>query len=160
MGTAESKEGGARVRIPPPLVLVAFIGAGIGLRYLVAPPPLPLGRTVQLAVGALIAIAALALGGTAFGLFKRSGQDPRPWTPAPELLLKGVYRFTRNPMYVSFAMLQIAVGTMLNNLWVVIGAALMLLIVHYTAVLPEEAYLDEKFGEPYRQYKKSVRRYL
>jgi protein-S-isoprenylcysteine O-methyltransferase Ste14 len=34
-----------------------------------------------------------------------------------------------------------------------------LLVVHYTAVLPEEAYLEEKFGEPYREYKQKVRRY-
>ena len=160
MGTAESKEGGARVRIPPPLVFVASIGAGVGLRYAVAPPLLPLGRTVQLIVGGVIAVAAIALGGSAFGLFKKSGQDPKPWTPAPELLLAGPYRFTRNPMYVSMAMLQIAIGTMLGNLWVVLGAALSLLVVHYSAVLPEEAYLDEKFGELYRQLKKKVRRYL
>ena len=158
--SATDPRGGARVRLPPPLVFVVSIGAGVGLRYLVLPPPLPLGRTAQIAVGALIALAALALGGAAFGLFKRTGQDPRPWTPAPELLLGGVYRFTRNPMYVSFMMLQIAIGTMLNNLWVVLGAAPLLLIVHYTAVLPEEAHLDEKFGEPYRAYKKRVRRYL
>ncbi|MGZ3442633.1 MAG: methyltransferase family protein [Polyangia bacterium] len=161
MATAESKQGGARVRIPPPLVFVALIGAGVGLRYLVvAPPPLPGGRTAQLAVGALLVVAALALGGTAFGLFKRSGQDPTPWKPAPSLLVEGIYRYTRNPMYVSMAMLQIGVGLMLGNLWVILLAAVSLLVVHYSAVLPEEAYLDEKFGEPYRQYKKSVRRYL
>jgi protein-S-isoprenylcysteine O-methyltransferase Ste14 len=160
MATAESKQGGARVRIPPPLVFVVLIGAGIGLRYLVAPPPLPGSRTVQLVVGALLVVAALGLGGTAFGLFKRSGQDPAPWKPAPSLVLEGVYRYTRNPMYVGMAMLQIGVGLMLGNLWVMLLAAVSLVVVHYSAVLPEEAYLDEKFGEPYRQYRKSVRRYL
>ncbi len=160
MGTAENKQGGARVRIPPPLVFVALIGAGVGLRYVVVPPPLLFARTVQIAVGALFVVAAVALGGSAFGLFKRSGQDPAPWKPVPSLVLEGVYRFTRNPMYVGMAMLQIGVGCIVGNLWVVVGAALSLLIVHYGAVLPEEAYLDERFGEPYLQYKKSVRRYL
>ncbi|MGZ3442819.1 MAG: methyltransferase family protein, partial [Polyangia bacterium] len=156
----ESKQGGARVRFPPPLVFVALIAIGVGLRYVVLPPPLPLGRMTLVVVGAILAAGALLLGGSAFGLFKKSGQNPKPWTPAPSLVLQGVYRFTRNPMYVSMALLQIAIGLMLANLWVIVLAAVSLLVVHYIAVLPEEAYLDEKFGESYRQYKKSVRRYL
>jgi protein-S-isoprenylcysteine O-methyltransferase Ste14 len=56
--------------------------------------------------------------------------------------------------------LEIGIGLMLGNLWVVLLAAVYLVVVHYTAVLPEEAYLDEKFGDSYRQYKQRVRRYL
>ena len=160
MASHASKEGGARVRLPPPLVFLASIGAGVALRYLVAPPPLPLTRAALVAVGALIVVAALALGMAAFGWFKKTGQDPTPWKPSPELLLQGPYRFTRNPMYVSMALLQIGIGVALANLWVIVGAALSLVVVHYAAVLPEEAYLDEKFGEPYRDFKKRVRRYL
>jgi protein-S-isoprenylcysteine O-methyltransferase Ste14 len=160
MGMAESNEGGARVRMPPPLVFVMTIGLGVGLRYLVAPPPLPFARVVHFVVGAVLAVIALWLGGSAFGLFKRSGQDPAPWKPSPSLVLQGPYRFSRNPMYVSMMLLQIAIGLFLGNLWVVLLAAASLMVVHYCAVLPEEAYLAEKFGEPYRRYKSSVRRYL
>ncbi len=160
MAEHESKQGGARVRFPPPLVFLAMIGAGVGLRYLLATPPLPGPRPAQLVVGALFAVGAIALAGAAIGLFKKSGQDPAPWMPSPSLVLQGPYRFTRNPMYVGMTLMQIAIGFFLGNLWVVLLAALSLVIVHYLAVLPEEAYLDEKFGEPYRQYKKQVRRYL
>jgi protein-S-isoprenylcysteine O-methyltransferase Ste14 len=160
MATAESKQGGARVRIPPPLVfLVANVG-GVGLRYLVVTPPLPFARVVQLIVGGVLAVAAIALGLPAFGLFKKSGQDPRPWTPAPSLVLGGPYRFTRNPMYVSMVTLTVGIGFLAGSLWVVIAAVVALLIVHFTAVLPEEAYLTEKFGDDYRRFKKKVRRYL
>ena len=92
MATAESKQGGARVRIPPPLVFLVANGAGLGLRYVVAPPLLPFARVVQLVVGGVLAALAIALGLSALGLFKKSGQDPAPWTPSPSLLLEGPYR--------------------------------------------------------------------
>ncbi len=158
--SATDPRGGARVRLPPPLVFLLLIGAGVGVRDLVVPPPLPGSRAVQFAVGGALVALALAIGGSAFGLFKKSGQDPAPWKPSPSLVLTGPYRFTRNPMYVGMALLQVGVGLMLGNLWVVLLAVASLLVVHYSAVLPEEAYLDEKFGEPYRQYRATVRRYL
>jgi protein-S-isoprenylcysteine O-methyltransferase Ste14 len=160
MAGATDPRGGARVRIPPPLVFLALIGAGVALRYVVAPPPLPGSRGEQFAVGGALVAMALAIGGSAVGLFKKSGQDARPWMPSPSLVLQGAYRFTRNPMYVGMTLIQIGIGVILDNLWIVVGAALALVVVHYTAVLREEAYLDEKFGDDYRAYKKKVRRWL
>jgi protein-S-isoprenylcysteine O-methyltransferase Ste14 len=160
MSGATDPRGGARVRLPPPLTLLLSILVGVGLRYLIVPPPLPGSRVVQLVVGALVLVAGLAIGLPAFGMMKKSGQDPKPWKPSPELLAQGIYRYTRNPMYVGMMLNQIGVGIMLANLWVVLLAAPFLVVVHYTAVLREEAYLDEKFGEPYREYRKKVRRYL
>ena len=160
MATAESKQGGARVRIPPPLVFVASIGLGVALHYGVTRLHAPFGRLAQLVLSAILALGAVGLVASAFGLFKRSGQDPAPWKPSPSLVLHGPYRFTRNPMYVGMSMLQASVGLALDDLWIVLLVALSLVVVHFTAVLPEEAYLDEKFGEPYRRYKATVRRYL
>jgi protein-S-isoprenylcysteine O-methyltransferase Ste14 len=156
----ESEQGGARVRIPPPLVLLTSLGVGFGLRYLVPPPPLPLPRIVQLLIGAVVAATGIGLALSAFGLFQKSGQDLRPWMPSPSLVLRGPYRFTRNPMYVGMFLLQIGVGFLNGNLWVVLLAVATLMVVHYAAVLPEEAYLEHKFGDDYRQLKKRVRRYL
>ena len=160
MAGATDPRGGARVRLPAPLVVVVAILAGIGLRYLVAPPPLPGSRTVQLVVGALLLVAGLAIGFPAFRMMKKSGQDPTPWKPTPALLAQGIYRYTRNPMYVGMTLNLVGLGFLLGNLWLVLLAAAFLVVVHYTSVLPEEAYLDEKFGEPYREYRKQVRRYL
>ncbi len=160
MSGATDPRGGARVRLPAPLVVVASILVGVGLRYLIVPPPLPGSRLLQLVVGAIVLIAGFAFGVPAFRMMKKSGQDPKPWKPSPELLAQGIYRYTRNPMYVGMTLNIIGVGLLLGNLWVVLMAALFLVVVHYTSVLPEEAYLDEKFGEPYREYRKQVRRYL
>jgi protein-S-isoprenylcysteine O-methyltransferase Ste14 len=157
--SATDPRGGARVRIPPPLVFLAFIAIGVALRYVVTPPPLPGSSTVQVVAGVVCIGWAVALGGWALGWFKRSGQDPAPWKESPSLVIEGPYRFTRNPMYVSMLVLQFGIGWVVGNVWIVYAALFALLVVHYTAVLPEEAYLEEKFGEPYREYKQKVRRY-
>jgi protein-S-isoprenylcysteine O-methyltransferase Ste14 len=153
-------ERGARVRFPPPLVFLGFILLGIALRYAVAPILFPLARWITLTAGILILLAGLGIGLTARSHFVRTGQDPKPWTPSPELLLEGPYRFSRNPIYVGMTLIQLGLGLALNNLWISLLAPVSLLIVHFIAVLPEEKYLTEKFGADYKAYLRSVRRYL
>ena len=155
-----AEAGGAKVRLPPPLVFAGFIVAGIALRYGMFRLPAPLDSVSRSLVGALVLLAGLALGTTTVVMFRRSGQDPRPWTPSPSLLLRGPYKFSRNPMYLSAMLVQAGLGLLLNNLWIVLFVLPAMLIVHITAVLPEEAYLGEKFGASYQTYKATVRRYL
>src|SRR5438034_8368215 len=82
-----SSQEGARVRVPPPLVFAVaivagwFIPLGIGLDW-----------PLRLALGGLLLLLGVALGGWAFRLFRKTGQDPAPWKPSPELILQGPYR--------------------------------------------------------------------
>jgi protein-S-isoprenylcysteine O-methyltransferase Ste14 len=155
MSDVRSKEGGARVRLPPPLVFATAIAAGFFLT-----PRLGLPFALRLVLGGILLVAGLATGGSAIGLFRKTGQDPRPWMPSSELILHGPYRFSRNPMYVSMAMIACGIGLACDRAAVVLFALAALAIVHFTAVLPEERYLQDQFGEPYSRYKSRVRRYL
>jgi protein-S-isoprenylcysteine O-methyltransferase Ste14 len=155
MGDVRSKEGGARVRLPPPLVFAAAIAAGFFL-----PPRVGLPLVARLLLGGILVIAGLAVGFSAVGLFRKTGQDPRPWMPSPELIFHGPYRFSRNPMYVSMVMIACGVGLACDRAAVMLLSLAALAVVHFTAVLPEERYLQEQFGEPYSRYKSRVRRYL
>ena len=159
MSDVQSSQGGARVSVPPPLVFLAAIAAGAGLGYLL---PLRIGARlgVRLALGGAVIAAGVALAGWARGLFLKTGQDPRPWRPSPELILRGPYRHTRNPMYVGVTTVTAGIGLAMGNIWVLLLAPAALLSVHFLAVLPEEAYLADKFGESYLRYKAQVRRYL
>ena len=159
MSQGESDERGANVRFPPPLVYVAFILLGVGLQY-ATPIRAPGPRYVAVATGIAFLLAALWLIFNALNLFKRTGQDPAPWKPSPELVLSGAYRFTRNPMYLGLTCIQVGLGLALNNCWISLLAAFSLLAVHFIAVVPEERYLSEKFGESYKAYLINVRRYL
>jgi protein-S-isoprenylcysteine O-methyltransferase Ste14 len=154
------EERGARVRFPPPLVFVGYSLLGVLLHRAVTPLPFPLGRWITLIAGVLVLAAGLGLIAAALRLHRRSGQDPKPWKPTPSLLFEGPYRFTRNPMYLGLTLLEIALGLMLDNLWISLLAFLGLLTVHFIAVKPEEEYLTEKFGDSYRAYLAKVRRYL
>jgi protein-S-isoprenylcysteine O-methyltransferase Ste14 len=154
------EEAGASVRFPPPLVFLFCTLAGVALHYLVLPAPVPLVRVLSTVVGITIGLIAFAIVIPARVLFSRTGQNPIPWKPTPELIFRGPYRITRNPMYVGMTTFQVGLGVAVNNLWIVALALPALMIVHFIAVLPEERYLIEKFGEPYQAYLARVRRYL
>jgi protein-S-isoprenylcysteine O-methyltransferase Ste14 len=74
--------------------------------------------------------------------------------------VQGIYRHTRNPMYLGMTMIQLGIGAVLGNVWIMALSIASLTIVHLTAVRPEEEYLTERFGDAYVQYKKRVRRFL
>lgn len=159
MTQPESPDRGANVRYPPPTVYVAFILLGWGLTYAAA-LPVPGPRIVSLASGVATLLIGLWLCANAIKLFRRTGQEPAPWKPSPELVLSGAYRFTRNPMYLGMTAIQAGLGLAVNNLWITLLAPFSLLAVHFLAVVPEEKYLTEKFGESYQGYSSKVRRYL
>ncbi len=159
MTDATAAERGANVHFPPPLVFVGFTLLGVMLRYTVGPIPFPATFRTRL-LGVVVLLAGLTIIISARTLFTRTGQSPVPWKPTPELILRGPYRFTRNPMYVGVTCVQIGLGVAVSNPWIALLAPLALLTVHFIAVLPEERYLAEKFGPSYNEYCASVRRYL
>lgn len=150
----------AKVRFPPPLVFVLTLVGGIAVSRLGAAPGLPFERTVRIAVGAIVVAFGIALIVTARLHFMRTGQSPVPWKPTPELIFAGPYRFTRNPMYVGATFIVVGLGVSLDAVLASLAAPIALLIVHFIAVRPEERYLREKFGAPYEEYLRRVRRYL
>ena len=151
---------GARVRFPPPLVFLGAILLGVLVQREAVPLSLSFSTAPRIAAGVLILACGVGLVLSARILFKRTGQSPIPWKPTPQLILQGPYRFTRNPMYVGVTLFVVGLGLALNNFWISLFAAPALLAVHLIAVLPEEHYLAEKFGESYRSYVARVRRYV
>ena len=151
---------GASVRIPPPVVyLAAVIAGGVVDRYLIS-VPFDLPRGVRFGAAAVTTAIGLGMMAAAIGLFKRSGQDPKPWESTPEIISTGVYRFSRNPMYVGMALLQAGIGLALASAWIIALVPVVLVGVYATAVRHEEAYLEDKFGATYLSYKSSVRRWI
>jgi protein-S-isoprenylcysteine O-methyltransferase Ste14 len=63
-------------------------------------------------------------------------------------------------MYLGMTLLTLGVSALSGHVFIALLAPVALAVVHFTAVLPEEKYLAEKFGEPYVAYKARVRRYL
>jgi protein-S-isoprenylcysteine O-methyltransferase Ste14 len=151
---------GAKVRFPPPLVFLGAIIAGVIVQRMATPLSLKVAAGIRLAVGVLLLVCGTSLVISARIWFTRTRQSPIPWKPTPELIFQGPYRFTRNPMYVGVTLFVIGLGLTVNNLWISLFAAPALMAVHFIAVLPEERYLAEKFGESYRNLLARVRRYV
>jgi len=150
----------ASVRFPPPLVFVLMILATVVLQRWVVPIELDIPLPIRTWFAGLIGVAGVAVLTLCLRRFKRSGQDPEPWKPTPEIISDGVYRYSRNPMYVGMALLQTALGIGLGNLWVIASVVLSLGLVYLIAVRHEEAYLASKFGDSYIRYRASVRRWF
>ncbi len=159
-GRWQHKQGGALVHFPPPLVFLILLLLGIVLHYATRPLTISVDRSLRIAICMLVIALGIGLFASALILFRRTRQHPRPWSPTPEVISNGPYRFTRNPMYVAMTLFVLGFGIALNNVWILLSAPVSLMVVHFIAVLPEERYLAEKFGETYRSYVARVRRYL
>jgi protein-S-isoprenylcysteine O-methyltransferase Ste14 len=80
-------------------------------------------------------------------------------TVQTELKTHGIYRISRNPMYVGFDLLTLSAVLKLGH-WLLLVLGAYSIVVYHLIILGEEAYLASAFGEAYAQYKSRVRRYL
>lgn len=151
----------ATVRVPPPLILLAALGVGLLMHWLGFELFFSTSNTLMWRlIGGVLFLLGLAINALAVLEFKRTHQNPSPRTPTPELVEKGPYRISRNPMYLGLGLFQIGLGLFLMNLWVSLLAFPAWIAVFYLAIIPEEDYLEQRFGDQYRQYRQTVRRWI
>lgn len=150
-----------RIKFPPPLAFIGTLLAGWALEGWIgypAIPVIPYDTLYSFGIFALVLGAAIIL--TAQGLFVRSRTDSRPWKADSNLIVEGVYKWSRNPMYLGMALVYLGVA-MLNDSGTQLCLLLPLLFVIQKEVIePEEAYLAGRFGEEYLAYKANVRRWI
>ncbi len=156
----EAKPDAAAVRLPPPLVYLGAVIAGVLCQAFLVALRFELGAALRIGASAFFVLLGVAMLAGAIGLFRRTGQDPQPWKPTPVIVSSGVYRLTRNPMYVGMAAIQLGIGIGAQNGWILLLLPVVLAIVYASAIRHEEAYLERKFGAAYLDYKRSVRRWL
>ena len=152
----------AAVKFPPPVLPVVTIVAGHLLgRFIPVLSEYDLPTPARYWIGGLIAAAAvLTLVVWPARQFQQSGQDPKPWTPTPEIVVHGPFKFTRNPMYLGMIIFCIGFAVILSDVWILILTPVCGWLIYYFAIRHEEAYLEEKFGDAYRAYKTGVRRWV
>jgi protein-S-isoprenylcysteine O-methyltransferase Ste14 len=142
---------------PPPVIFAAGLAAGLLVEHWFPQPVLPLAWAHRLA---LVPFALGLLGIAAVVSFRRAGTSPNPRTPSSQLVTGGVYRLSRNPMYVGFTLWYVAAACWKNSLWPLLFLPIVLLIMLYGVILREERYLARRFGDDYRAYQQRVRRWL
>jgi protein-S-isoprenylcysteine O-methyltransferase Ste14 len=147
-------------KIPPPIV-GAFAGAVMwGIAQVT--PAFQIQAPLRLAIAAVffaIGLAIILLGGAAF---RRVGTTVNPLKPetTSSLVVTGIYRYTRNPMYVGFASVLIGWAVCLEAPLALIGLVFFVLFITRFQIIPEERELNAKFGQEFIAYRERVRRWL
>ena len=111
-------------------------------------------------IGGVILVIGLVLLVVAGGLFKQADTDMIPFREVSALVTTGVYRFTRNPMYLGMALVLLACAVTVGAATAFIVPPLFMVIIHFRFILPEEQMLREIFPEEFPAYCRKVRRWV
>jgi len=125
----------------------------------------PLRFPTDLGVGrwagvALLGAGALLYGWTTLDFARRGHGTPAPWDPPRKLVVSGLYRFSRNPMYVGVLSWILGAGLLLQSAGLLGYSALVGIGFHLRVVLFEEPMLQKEFSQEFADYCRTVRRWI
>lgn len=148
------------LKIPPPAVAFVFALFMWLASLLVSPLQAPLAARVAVALALLSIGMSFSISGMVS--FRRAKTTMNPMKPgtASSLVSGGVYRFTRNPMYVGLLFDLLAWAAYLSNLAALLCVPVFMLYIHRFQIVPEERALSALFGGEYVAYRQRVRRWL
>jgi protein-S-isoprenylcysteine O-methyltransferase Ste14 len=151
----------ADVVVKPPLLFLGAIVLGCLMSWIVPlGPGLGSANARALAAGGALALVGLALFILSVREFSRAGTSVVPGEPSTVLLNSGPYRYTRNPIYISFVIFYFGLAIMLTSAWMLLLLIPVLIVLQRGVIEREEAYLQSKFGDAYRKYQARVPRWL
>ena len=153
---AETVRGGAR----PPFLFLGALLLGFALDH-VLPLTFPLPRTDlhRFIAGTLVAVG-VAVFAAAIRNFSAAGTPVQGNRATRVLVTTGIHGWSRNPIYLGMFLIYIGIGIGVRSPSILILALPLAVIIRYSVVAREEAYMEERFGEAYRAYKARVRRWL
>jgi protein-S-isoprenylcysteine O-methyltransferase Ste14 len=148
----------AGVVAPPPLIYLGALIFGLLLNRRVPigflPPRIASGLGWPLLGGGVLLL----------GWFERAMRQAdtpaSPYKPVSHIATEGPFRYTRNPGYLSMAMIYAGIATIAKALWAILLLPVALLVIQRGVIEREERYLERKFGEEYLRYKAKVRRWI
>jgi protein-S-isoprenylcysteine O-methyltransferase Ste14 len=144
----------------PPLIFLGFLAAAAVLEAVVPFPVLAAYAFPRYLAGAALAAAGFVMIVMGTRRFQAAGTNVPPNLPTTALVVDGIYRRTRNPLYLGTTLVYLGLGVAAGSFWA-IGLVVPLLWVINTGVIArEEHYLERKFGDAYRAYKARVRRWV
>ena len=148
----------AGVVAPPPLIYLGPLLLGLLLNRKLRVPFLP--RRVARALGWPLLVGGVSLIGWFEWAMRYADTPTNPYKPVSNLATDGPFRYTRNPAYLSMAMIYAGISTLANALSSILLLPAALLVIQRGVIEREERYLENKFGEEYLRYKEQVRRWV
>lgn len=151
----------AKFIIFPPVIPYSTLAIACVLQWL---DPLGLilhiDRGWRIWLGLLVAFAGIAIMSAGRRALLRHGTNINPLRPTTALVTDGVFRRTRNPLYVGVSVALCGIALIFALDWMLILILPACVILHFAVVRREELYLEQKFGDAYRRYKENVPRYF
>ena len=153
----ESQDHAGRIA-PPAAIYLIVLGIGLLVHWLypvqVLPTPLTIG------IGLLLMITSGPIVISELREYSKAKTTFFFSEPSSALITTGPYRFSRNPGYVSLTLLYGGIACLVNSLWVLLMVVPAVTVMHFGVIKREERYLEAKFGDEYREYKTTVRRWV
>jgi protein-S-isoprenylcysteine O-methyltransferase Ste14 len=151
---------GPGVYFPPPLLYVLIFIASVFIQKKIPIADALFQSQAIKIVGIIFLFIALFFLFRSLRQFFQSKNTLILIKPASSLQTTGIYRISRNPMYVGLAILYLGISCFIGNWWNIILLPLLFLIVQEFIIKSEEKYLVLEFGQQYEEYKRKVRRWL
>jgi len=111
-------------------------------------------------IGIIIIITGLVFSIPALRQFIKSRNTLIPFRPAASLQTNGIYSASRNPMYTGLLFIYLGLALIFGNWWTIILFPVLVVLITYLIILPEERYLMRAFGSSFSDYKNKVRRWI
>ena len=150
----------AGIIVLPPLTIGPPLVAGLLLHFLLAPlrffPEWWIGHPV----GWSLIVAGVLLMGWSKRTMTRAGVDPNPYEPTTAIVATGPYALSRNPIYVSAAVVYVGIAFVVNTVWPIVFLPFGIALLYYGVIAREESYMEKVFGDEYLKYKARVRRWI
>lgn len=148
------------LKIPPPIIALLCAALMWGLAHYL--PGQAWAHPWRLPLTGVLAALGLAADLAGIIAFRRHRTTVNPLAPhkSSNIVQDGIYRLSRNPMYLGMALLLTAWAVWLSNPWCLLVLPLFVAAITRWQILPEERILSAKFGAPYQDYLRRVRRWL
>ena len=148
----------ANVIASPTMIFAGVLVLGFGLDMIWPAAFLPEGWEFPLGLIVIFAAVNIKLFAAREMVRVRTNLNIRK--PANDIATAGLYSMSRNPLYIGMILLNFGIGCIVNSLWIFLLSAVLAATLQKGVIEPEEAYLEQKFGEKYRRYKARVRRWI
>jgi protein-S-isoprenylcysteine O-methyltransferase Ste14 len=145
-------------KIIPPFYFLASMVLMVGLHH-----HLPIVQVIPEPVsyaGIILIITGFVMTSWGANAFRKAETPVKPFEPSTTLVLHGLYRYTRNPMYLGFIIILCGSGILLGSLLPFLVIPVFFLIIQEGFIKHEELFLENIFGDKFREYKSRVRRWL
>jgi protein-S-isoprenylcysteine O-methyltransferase Ste14 len=147
-------------RVPP--IIVMAVAALVAYLASLQLPLISIDKEISTPLGLMFSLMGVCLIASGAIEFKRhkTTVDPTKPNKATSLVASGIYKLSRNPMYLGIAAFLIAFAFFMQSLFILLSLPLFILYMTRYQIVPEERAMLSLFGEQYQQYKAKVRRWL